>query len=123
MNGAPTEPREVATENPAGPPGMTTGRANPCTGHYILRLYCCAPNDVVLNEACNEPGEFTGSEHRDATDAAKAAGWRVHVAGIAAWCPKHAGRTFDQRCTDFAERAACTAPDPDDCPRREADEC
>jgi hypothetical protein len=92
-------------------------RADHCHGSYVLHLYCCAPNDIVLDIACNTPGEFTGNSLKEALSAAKGAGWHTHVAGLAAWCPTHAGRTLGERCMDFAERAACTAPDwrdPDD---------
>lgn len=86
-------------------------RANDCHGSYVLHLYCCAPSDLRPGSACNHLGEFTGDSFRDALTAAKAAGWKLRVAGIAAWCPgAHAGRSFVDRCVDFAERAACTAP-------------
>lgn len=91
-------------------PAVSTGRADHCTGIYVMHLFCCAPNDVLPNEACNEMARFLGDSHRDAAQAAKSAGWLTRVSGIAAWCPKHAGRTFEQRCEDFAQRAACTAP-------------
>lgn len=89
----------------------TASRASHCSGSYVLHLYCCAPNDVVLGIACNNFAEFAGDDLRDTLSAARSAGWKCRVGGIAAWCPSHAARTFEERCADFAERAACTAPD------------
>lgn len=96
------------TTNPTPAPSGVE-RANHCHGSYVLHLYCCAPHDVVLGIACNALGEFTGETLREAVDAAKAAGWKARGRD-AGWCPTHAGRSYQERCTDFAERAACTAP-------------
>lgn len=85
-------------------------RANHCHGSYVLHLYCCGPSSLRPGTACNALGEFTADSYRDALAAAGASGWKLRVSGIAAWCPAHAGRTFEERCADFAERAACTAP-------------
>lgn len=95
-------------------------RANHSHGSYVLHLYCCAPHAVVVGVACNCFGEFTGGSFKEAIDAARAAGWKARAAAIAAWCPTHAGRTFEERIADFHERAACTAPDWTDPPERGA---
>ena len=105
--------QEKDDECPGGVPGeavIAADRANHCHGSYVLHLYCCAPSNLRPGSACNALGEFTGDSFREASATAKAAGWKLRVAGIAAWCPTHAGRSFEERCMDFADRAACTAP-------------
>lgn len=82
-------------------------RATPCTSTYTLRVFCCAPNNVLLREPCNHPGEFEGRSYLEAVSAAGGAGWLLRGPGVritAAWCPAHARRTPAQQELDIRER-------------------